>query len=676
MAKRDEQRRINTRPEGSVQAAGTLVTSSQVVGGLPNTIGGWVFGPASLGNSGIVLHSGGWIQVGVDDYTVRLDAMDTQYRMWAGAPLGADAPFSITVDGSLHAENAYIEGEIEAASGLIGGFEIGADYIRDVANSMGLASTVTGGDDVRFWAGDTFANRATADFRVTESGLLTATGATIEGALTATTGELIDLDVSGTLTLVSAGIIESDNYAAGLAGWQIDYAGNAEFANIHARGRVDTAVFQYDQISAVAGSILVTPEAGVLAAAYTTAGTMTIEGAGFAFTDESVVRIRAKDSLGAVQQVWVTVTRTGTDNVYTTAKESGDDKTWPVGTAVLGYGTGGGSLMMTAASALDGPRYSINTHSTSPWTDESEIGRFGFLDDWQTYAGTDYGIAIGDYGTDGTDGNYLLYGTTTGFLMRAGGGALTIDEDGVRMSARIVGSYDAPNAVSWVDPNGVLVGSLWTQAFAVVGGDAFGLHIEVGPGTGADDPSSLLTLQAMSGYDGKNAGVQIIADGFDEYAMINVNANEVDDESYIQLQADEVRITGDIVVGRNATTYTGYIFVPLATPATSTAWDGDAFDSGDNATIDLSAVFGIPAGVKAVLIRYTFNCPEVGKIVRFGPSSATSTSAIEQYSQIASRYISQDGVVVCDANGDIYFSTTAVNGQEANVWLFIHGYWI
>jgi len=74
-----------------------------------------------------------------------------------------------------------IVGAITATSGTIGGFDIGADYIRDVANSFGLASTVTGGDDVRFWAGDTFANRATAAFRVTESGAVAASGLTHSG---------------------------------------------------------------------------------------------------------------------------------------------------------------------------------------------------------------------------------------------------------------------------------------------------------------------------------------------------------------------------------------------------------------------------------------------------------------------------------------------------------------
>src|SRR3990167_8937416 len=76
---------------------------------------------------------------------------------WQLTPTSGQINFAITI----------------GAGSIIGGFEVGADYIRDVANSMGMASTVTGGDDVRFWAGDTYANRATADFRVTEAGAVT-----------------------------------------------------------------------------------------------------------------------------------------------------------------------------------------------------------------------------------------------------------------------------------------------------------------------------------------------------------------------------------------------------------------------------------------------------------------------------------------------------------------------
>lgn len=102
-----------------------------------------------------------------------------------------------------------IEGTIIAVAGEIGGFLIGPDYIRDTNNSMGLASTVTGADDVRFWAGDTFANRAAAPFRVMESGAVVATNATISGSITATSGTIGGFAISATTISASNVIINS-----------------------------------------------------------------------------------------------------------------------------------------------------------------------------------------------------------------------------------------------------------------------------------------------------------------------------------------------------------------------------------------------------------------------------------------------------------------------------------
>lgn len=74
-----------------------------------------------------------------------------------------------------------IVGEIIATAGEIGGFQIGPDFIRDTADSFGLSSEMTGADDVRFWAGDTFANRGSAPFRVYESGAVIAIDGVIAG---------------------------------------------------------------------------------------------------------------------------------------------------------------------------------------------------------------------------------------------------------------------------------------------------------------------------------------------------------------------------------------------------------------------------------------------------------------------------------------------------------------
>lgn len=75
-----------------------------------------------------------------------------------------------------------ISGSLNATSGTIGGFTIGSDYIRDVGNSFGLASTITGGDDVRFWAGSAFSARATAPVRIYESGTAVFSSATVNGS--------------------------------------------------------------------------------------------------------------------------------------------------------------------------------------------------------------------------------------------------------------------------------------------------------------------------------------------------------------------------------------------------------------------------------------------------------------------------------------------------------------
>ena len=111
-------------------------------------------------------------------------------------------------NGVLEATDGIFRGTITATAGAIGGFDIGSDYIRDVANSFGLASTVTGGDDVRFWAGDTFANRATADFRVTEAGVIDSTLGTVGGwtlSSTTLTGGNVILDQANNKITIGSG---------------------------------------------------------------------------------------------------------------------------------------------------------------------------------------------------------------------------------------------------------------------------------------------------------------------------------------------------------------------------------------------------------------------------------------------------------------------------------------
>jgi len=81
-----------------------------------------------------------------------------------------------------------IDGTVTAGAGAIGGWTIGASSLTDTAGVVGMSSAVTGGDDIRFWAGD--ATPSSAEFRVTESGALVASSATITGSVTSTSGTI------------------------------------------------------------------------------------------------------------------------------------------------------------------------------------------------------------------------------------------------------------------------------------------------------------------------------------------------------------------------------------------------------------------------------------------------------------------------------------------------------
>ena len=110
----------------------------------------------------------------------------------------------------------------------------------------------------------------------------------------------------------------------------------------------------------------------------------------------------------------------------------------------------------------------------------------------------------------------------------------------------------------------------------------------------------------------------------------------------------------------------------LTTPLTSTSWDGDNKGTGDRATVDLSAVFGVPAGVKAVLMSIQTTGDAANDYIRFGPNSGNSF-ALTCRTQVNSQIMHASGIVPCDANGDVYCYTS---GTVESVYVWIWGYWL
>lgn len=394
------------------------------------------------------------------------------YKWRVGDPAGNKAQW----DGAT----LSITGTFYANGGTIGGFTLGADYVRDAADSFGLASTVTGSDDVRFWAGDTFANRATADFRVYESGAVYAGAGII---LDAPNQQI--LVGSGTPRVVIDGAnkrIRTSTYAAGLQGFTIESDGSAEFNNIKARGEFHSVVFSYGEVHATAGSLVVSKSAGKLLNDVTTQTSPTTFNVDIKDPDTGHVAVFAASDIlrikdGSGNDNWLTVSSVSDQTTfyrYVCTKSSGTNATFRAGAAVVDYGQSGQGYLEMTADNSDGPYYSVRTHAGSPWSATTERARIGNLKNtFGIGANNYYGFAAGDY----ANGNYLRYDPTNGFVIKASAGTVALDSDGLHTdilqiddnalwlgggasryrSAGTVADDNSIGTIAWIDTDNVKV---------------------------------------------------------------------------------------------------------------------------------------------------------------------------------------------------------------------------
>jgi hypothetical protein len=155
---------------------GTVSTNNITATG--GTVGGWALSSTSLtagtgGNTVGIATSGG-------------------YAFYAGDSDPSLAEFSVTPAGALTATNATVSGSITATSGSIGGWTIGAATISSssgnvVLNNNGVITAGAASPNQAhmsgngFWAGAGAADYATAPFRVSTSGGVTAKNISVIG---------------------------------------------------------------------------------------------------------------------------------------------------------------------------------------------------------------------------------------------------------------------------------------------------------------------------------------------------------------------------------------------------------------------------------------------------------------------------------------------------------------
>ena len=117
------------------------------------------------------------------------------------------------------------------------------------------------------------------------------------------------------------------------------------------------------------------------------------------------------------------------------------------------------------------------------------------------------------------------------------------------------------------------------------------------------------------------------------------------------------------------------------TPLTSTSWDGDARSTTARTSLDLSAVFGAPAGIKAILVKVTIrDSGSAGGDYSFNLTPASGSGEIAFASRCSGlpndSFTTEAGIVPCDANGDVYYQIAASGASTMDVTMQIWGYYL
>ena len=234
---------------------------------------------------------------------------------------------------------------------------------------------------------------------------------------------------------------------------------------------------------------------------------------------------------------------------------------------------------------------------------------------------------------DATDG--VLY---------AGGSAVIIDKDGISIDVNSP-TREAKTSLEWYY-NSVSMGYIHTGSAGLM-----------------DITATRISLHAV--------GSSSI--GLEDNDLIILGADNV-------RASGNIRATGDFISYKNSTEYTGYLYVPLATPLTSTDFDGDSFSTTSKTKIDLSDKFSVPAGVKAVDVYIEIKgSASLTSIYNFGvsPNNTAGSYAVVHkiYGLPNDTYFITNGICPCDSNGDVYYQTYVPSGTM-NVKMNIKGYWI
>ncbi len=291
----------------------------------------------------------------------------------------------------------------------------------------------------------------------------------------------------------------------------------------------------------------------------------------------------------------------------------------------------------------------------------------------------------------GYNGGTLQWYADTDGKLYAGAGAVVMDADGLKITPGTSATYSSESALNF--NNGATnvgylrlyrtPGTTKTLALEAPAIDGEETHILIAARNTINFPYASAKLQGGSATFTLQSGTAIA-----EKAMLNTRLDVQsggilsapsggDADAASGMASGHIGYFGNLKSYKNSTNYNVYAYRPLTTKATSTSFNGDNFGPTDDQTIDLSASFSLPAGIKAInaSLIISSNSGTTSDEVWLGPSTSPGDNQLSCRAMNGTNQQYISGIVNCDSNGDVYL--TILNAATTvRVWIEIWGYFI
>jgi len=304
---------------------------------------------------------------------------------------------------------------------------------------------------------------------------------------------------------------------------------------------------------------------------------------------------------------------------------------------------------------------------------------------WMGKRGSDLG-AFGEDAAGDLQVAWYASGTYKGEVM-AGAGAVRLGKTGFSLLAATTKA--AERSIKFTQ-GGATRADVWAVAGDTMG---TGLYLDVAQRSGYGAEMHLLThaestqtalISLYSGatylrvYDGPTAG-EVVESNKPIHTLAGFLAGDSDRTP----GAGDVFYTGELVklVGSGLSTmYDVYAACPLYSGAlASTNFDGDSYSDVSRTLLDLSSVFGAPAGIKMVLFSLAVRDSGAGTndcYITIGPRDVAGTGFSFGCPPANDRWGRGCLIVPCNVNGDVYYEIQASGTATFEIYMQIHGYWI